>query len=85
MREPNALEKLGFRACVWKSPLLVAHALDLLVRAEVFNAYACSWFALGRSPQVCKAAFSDAAKNTVLSAVDSEELFGEPTFEVFTL
>jgi hypothetical protein len=34
---------------------------------------------------VCKAAFSDAAKNTVLSAVDSEELFGEPTFEVFTL
>ena len=34
---------------------------------------------------VCKAAFSDAAKNCTLSAVDSEQLFGEPTFQVFQL
>jgi nucleoside-diphosphate-sugar epimerase len=34
---------------------------------------------------VCKACFSDAAKNKVLSAVDSEQMYGEPTFETFAL
>eukprot|EP00241_Pyramimonas_parkeae_P004781 CAMPEP_0114257418 /NCGR_PEP_ID=MMETSP0058-20121206/18721_1 /TAXON_ID=36894 /ORGANISM="Pyramimonas parkeae, CCMP726" /LENGTH=354 /DNA_ID=CAMNT_0001372141 /DNA_START=83 /DNA_END=1148 /DNA_ORIENTATION=- len=32
---------------------------------------------------VCKACFSDAAKNKTLSAVDSEQLYGKPDFEVF--
>eukprot|EP00238_Polyblepharides_amylifera_P014122 CAMPEP_0196579244 /NCGR_PEP_ID=MMETSP1081-20130531/19806_1 /TAXON_ID=36882 /ORGANISM="Pyramimonas amylifera, Strain CCMP720" /LENGTH=279 /DNA_ID=CAMNT_0041898761 /DNA_START=67 /DNA_END=906 /DNA_ORIENTATION=+ len=34
---------------------------------------------------VCKALFSDAAKNKVLSAVDKNQLFGTPEFEVFEL
>lgn len=32
---------------------------------------------------VCRAIFSDKAKNKVLSAVDKNQLFGEPQFEVF--
>lgn len=34
---------------------------------------------------VCQAVFSEAAKNKVLSAVDRNQLFGEPEFETFQL
>lgn len=33
----------------------------------------------------CKACFSDAAKNKVLSVVDKDQLYGEPEYEVFEL